>query len=155
MGIISVNKRKFKNYLLFPEFQLKFIALLAGTNILISLILVVSTCLFFYKSPTLFGVMQYLHSDTSITFRAELNQFLIVLGCLTLAFIALISFVALVLSHRTVGPVFRFKAVFEEIAAGNLKQRIHLRPHDDFQDVAQSFNRMMDRVTEKSKNGEP
>lgn len=35
--------------------------------------------------------------------------------------------------------IYHMKRVMEEIRAGNTKQRVHLRPKDEFQDVARAF----------------
>ena len=50
------------------------------------------------------------------------------------------------ISHRVAGPMYHFKRVFQEIKAGKKDLRIRLRPDDEFQDVAKSFNELMDEV---------
>jgi methyl-accepting chemotaxis protein len=55
-------------------------------------------------------------------------------------------FLGIYFSHRTAGPMYRFSKVFESAGMGNYKERIKLRPNDDFQDVAELFNKLMDRV---------
>jgi methyl-accepting chemotaxis protein len=144
------NKRELRNYLIYPQFQLKFVAILVITNILIALMILGSMYLFFVNSSSLYGVLQYMHNDTSINFRAELNHYLIILGILIFFFIILIGVVALILSHRAAGPIFRFRSTYDKIAEGNLDERIYLRPKDDFQEVALSFNKMMDQLTKRS-----
>ncbi|MBC7540636.1 MAG: methyl-accepting chemotaxis protein [Bacteriovorax sp.] len=147
----SRNNRKFKNYLILPQFQLKFVFTLVATNIFIAMAILSSIYFFFINSSTLFGVFQYMKSDTSINFRNELSHFLIILGCLSVLFIILISIVALIISHRTAGPIYQFKITYDKISKGNFEERLHFRPNDDFQDVALSFIQMMDQVTKKDK----
>ena len=149
MKLSIKNQRKFKNYLIDPKFQLKFIAILVVTNILIALIILGSMYLFFINSSSLYGVLQYMHSDTSINFRKELNQYLILLSGLGGLFIILIGFIALILSHRAAGPIYRFKKIYDHITDGKTEERVHLRPKDDFQEAAHSFNKMMDKITNK------
>ena len=79
----------------------------------------------------------------------ELRQ---ILGWLLLGnacFLGVIAFIGLVYSHRTVGPLYHFKRVFEDIKNGNMKARVRLRPKDDFHDVALAFNEMMDAVAKR------
>jgi methyl-accepting chemotaxis protein len=43
-------------------------------------------------------------------------------------------------SHGVAGPVYRFKKVLAEVAAGNLNINITLRKHDDLKDLADAMN---------------
>lgn len=145
----NVQNRKLKNYSIAPNFQLKFIGLIVLTNVLIAGLIVGVAIIYFKNSPTLFGVMQYMHNDTSLSFRQELNDFARVLvGILIFSFV-LIAATAWVLSHRIAGAMYRFKMTFDDIASGNLSARIFLRSTDSFQDVADSFNNMMNKLTSK------
>lgn len=53
----------------------------------------------------------------------------------------------LVLSHRTAGALYHFKRVFRDVQAGKRDARIHLRKHDDFQEVADEANAALDALT--------
>ena len=64
----------------------------------------------------------------------------------------MVSFVGLVISHRTAGPMFQFMRVFRDIKAGKTETRLSLRPGDDFREVAQAFNEMMDKVMSDRKS---
>jgi HAMP domain-containing protein len=59
---------------------------------------------------------------------------------------------ALVVTHRAAGAVYHIRRVVEAIRAGNAAERVHLREKDEFQDLAQSFNQMMDEL-QKAKAG--
>lgn len=56
---------------------------------------------------------------------------------------------ALVITHRAAGSVYHLKRVIDEIRSGNAKARVHLREKDEFQDLAKSFNGMMDELQKK------
>jgi nitrogen fixation/metabolism regulation signal transduction histidine kinase len=58
--------------------------------------------------------------------------------------LASIAVLGLILSHRTAGPLYHLNRVFEEVCRGNLKARAKFRQNDEFQEVAESFNKMMD-----------
>jgi len=47
---------------------------------------------------------------------------------------------------------FHFKRVFKEIAAGNTSLRVKLRKKDEFHDVANEFNKMMDQIVANFSN---
>lgn len=50
------------------------------------------------------------------------------------------------LSHKMAGPVYRFEQVCKAIAQGDFSQRVHLRKGDQFMELQDDFNAMMDRV---------
>ena len=51
--------------------------------------------------------------------------------------------------HRIAGPLYRFKALFHTIGAGNLYQRAKLREHDYLQRETGDFNAMLDQLEQK------
>jgi methyl-accepting chemotaxis protein len=51
--------------------------------------------------------------------------------------------------HRIAGPLYRFKALFQTIGAGNLYQRAKLREHDYLQREAGDFNAMLDQLEQE------
>jgi HAMP domain-containing protein len=83
----------------------------------------------------------------------DLFNFGVALGLATLLIVAIVAVWALVLTHRAAGSVYHIKRVIEEIRSGNIKERIHLRPKDEFQDVAKSFNEMMDELQKERASG--
>lgn len=60
-----------------------------------------------------------------------------------LLFVVLIS---AILSHKMAGPVYRFEETCKAIAQGDFSQRVHLRKGDNFMELQDEFNKMMDRV---------
>jgi methyl-accepting chemotaxis protein len=66
----------------------------------------------------------------------------------------LVTFLGLLLHsiyfmHRIAGPLYRFKALFQSIGAGNLFQRAKLREHDYLQREAGEFNAMLDQLEQR------
>ena len=53
------------------------------------------------------------------------------------------------LSHKMAGPVYRFEQVCKAIAKGDFSQRVHLRRGDQFTELQDDFNAMMDKVEEE------
>jgi methyl-accepting chemotaxis protein len=51
--------------------------------------------------------------------------------------------------HRFVGPLYRFRMVFDEIGDGNLTARVHLRDKDYLVDEEASINTMATRLSGK------
>ena len=53
---------------------------------------------------------------------------------------------AVVISHRLSGPIERLKKEMDEIAQGNCSRRIKLRKNDDLKPVADSINKLLDKI---------
>lgn len=60
--------------------------------------------------------------------------------------ILLISWGTVFLSHQIAGPLYRFHRVLEELAAKDLRTRVHLRKHDEAKKLAQGFNKTVSEL---------
>ena len=140
------KQRSLKNVLILPGFQARmmFFIFLAG---------VVCTALnaYLYHSYVVDSYDFILrHSSLSqelIEGRyRDLYVFGLSLGLVTLLIVLLIAVWALFITHRAAGSVYHMKRVIGEIRSGKLDARVHLRPRDEFQDLARAFNQMMDEL---------
>jgi len=61
-------------------------------------------------------------------------------------YVLFVILVSAVLSHKMAGPVYRFEQTCKAIAKGDFSQRVRLREGDQFTELQDEFNRMMDRV---------
>lgn len=145
------NRRSAKKLLLNPAYQLKFVSLVIGT----SLILAAANAGVFYhfikENYAILVDLSPMTDDAKSQLYHELRQIMTLLTVVSVSFSAAVGVIALWLSHRTAGPLYRFQKIFQEIQNGNREQRIHLRPGDDFQEVAHAFNQMMDRLESTQK----
>jgi len=66
-----------------------------------------------------------------------------------LAIICLIGLHAFRRFTQILGPMYRFQAAFEGVAAGEMDHRVHLRASDEFKEEAAAFNTMMDGLAAK------
>lgn len=140
------KQRSLKNFLIMPGFQgrIAFFIVLAGfvcaaINGYLYYIYVVDSYDFILRHSNL---PQQLVDDRYL----DLRNFGLALGLVTLVIMLMITAWSIAVTHRAAGAVYHMKRVMEEIRAGNTRQRVRLRPKDEFQDVAQSFNRMMDEL---------
>ena len=58
---------------------------------------------------------------------------------------------ALIFSHRIVGPIFRIKRYIDMLADGQDIPAVKIRKNDEFQDVAQSLERLRKRIADTKK----
>ncbi|MCG8619447.1 MAG: HAMP domain-containing protein [Desulfobacterales bacterium] len=54
--------------------------------------------------------------------------------------------VTLLVSHKIAGPMYRFELDIKRVTEGDLKSRIHIRKGDQFQELANSLNAMIDSL---------
>jgi methyl-accepting chemotaxis protein len=146
---VSQGKRKWVNILINPRYQLKYVLWLSATGL--TLVVFYSAIIYRYISENYKILVDLSPMDdaTKAQMYSELKHLILVLGGSSIGFLALASVLGLVVSHRTAGPLYHFKRVFGEIKSGKLDTRVRLRPGDDFQDVAGSFNEMMDAIAAK------
>ena len=80
---------------------------------------------------------------------AAANEFLVLHARLWPALLIVLALLALhsvIVSHRIAGPLYRFRRVFEAVAAGDLSVRARLRKHDYLMPEADALNEMLEAL---------
>jgi methyl-accepting chemotaxis protein len=140
------NKRKLRNYLINPGYQIRYILWLTTTGLLL---LAMNGWIFYHyisENYALLVELSPMTDESKNQLFLELREILVRLAVVSSSFMFVVMVLGLIFSHKAAGPLFHFKRVFEEIKQGKLGARVRLRPGDEFQDVAQAFNEMMDTV---------
>lgn len=145
-------KRSFKNILINPKYQIKYIFYISTSALLIVLFYSFITYYYIHENYALIIDLAPITEEAKSQLQKELIQLILHIAGISSLFITAVSFIGLKLSHRTAGPLYHFKRVFTEIRQGTLSARVKLRPKDDFQDVAIAFNEMMDTLEDTKKN---
>jgi methyl-accepting chemotaxis protein len=60
-----------------------------------------------------------------------------------------VAFLAMLLSNKMAGPLYRFERSMETVSTGDLTHRVHLRKGDELQDFQGSFNAMLQSLHER------
>jgi methyl-accepting chemotaxis protein len=144
------NQRKLKNLLINPQFQLRYIFWLTWTGLMLFIFFAINLYVHVKENYSVIVDLSPMPEEAKYQLHRELHVLAFKLGIGSLFFLGAVAIVGLVMSHRAAGPMYHFKRVFEGIKAGKLDERVHLRPKDDFIDVAHSFNEMMDSLQKKS-----
>ncbi len=146
-------KRRWRNYLLVPAFQLKYTAMVVGVAVVIASVLGVIAYTYSQGQTEMLAMnrMAAKGSDVTEAFVADLEQyseaadrkvaFSIVLGVLVLALA--LGATGIVVTHRLVGPAYRLKVLLREVRDGRLVVRGRLRKGDELQDVFHAFTEMI------------
>lgn len=61
-------------------------------------------------------------------------------------YVLFVVLISAILSHKMAGPVYHFEQTCKKIAKGDFSQRVRLREGDQFTQLQDEFNKMMDRV---------
>ncbi len=133
------NKRR--KYYINKSFQSKFI---------------IKFCLLIALACLVFGALVYMFSMTSCTTAFENSRLVIkstadyllpsmvLTALITTVIISLaVISITLFLSHKIVGPAYRFERVAREVTDGNLSLEVKLRSADQLQIVAESLDIMV------------
>ena len=79
----------------------------------------------------------------------------VVVGAVLVLHVVVVILLGLMMSLKVAGPIYRFKKVMAEVAKGNINMRVSLRDGDQFTDMADTFNEMMDTLSARIKAHEP
>ena len=136
-----------RRYFVDKKFQLKF----AGMILLFMFIIAIfSSLTIYYYTWMLLG-----EKLASIYPQGRLVGILktanIILFTRLMLITPLVFVLAIILSHRIAGPIFRIKNTLDEVAKGNYRKKLYLRKTDELQDVADSINKLMDTLERKQK----
>jgi methyl-accepting chemotaxis protein len=140
------HRRYIKNYLINPTFQFKYVFWM----VLIGAVLALTYSMLFYnfarESYDLIIELSNVSKETQFTMHQQLGKVIFVQGLITFIFLFCIGLVGILFSHRVAGPLYKLKAAFERVKMGEHQLRIYFRKYDEFQDVAQEFNKMLDQM---------
>lgn len=140
------NQRKLKNLIINPKFQLKYIFWISFSGL--SLIILQSFIFYRYtkENYTFLVEMVDMTEQAKLQLDSELNQIIITLIILSFSFLGILTIFGLFFSHKVAGPLYKFNLVMNKIRNGDDSLRVHLRPGDEFHEIADSFNKLMDNI---------
>ncbi len=129
-------------YLIATQFQLKFVGIILVFMFIGAFI---SAFTIYYYTWLLLGEKLANISPQGRLITVLKTSNMILLGRMLLI-TPMVAILAVLLSHRIAGPLYRIKKTLEEVAAGNYGLRIRLRRTDELQDVAESMNKVIEKL---------
>lgn len=128
-----------KNYLPKPDFQLKYVVIVAMMLLVVANLTSGLIYAFLSGAPgtsailNLFGIQ-------------ESNRLLPVILLSQVFSVIFVGIVTILLTHTTAGPIYNMENATSRIADGDLTHRVQLRKKDQLQDFAGNFNRMVEKL---------
>ena len=146
---LKIQKRNLSHFLISPSFQLK----IASFSLLPGIIIVTIYGLLLngkmkekYEALISASTME---DTVKSQLWLELDQFRIQFVAFSLLFLLLIFFFGIFLSHKVARPVCKIKEAMEQVRKGNKEARLLFREDEEFNEMATSFNNMMDSLAVK------
>ena len=87
--------------------------------------------------------------DIMESLEEDLKNFAFTLLMLSLLAFCGLAYYLLVITHRAAGAAYHIHRVIKEIQNGKLTSRVHLREKDEYQELAESFNALMDQMQQE------
>lgn len=146
-------KRRFRNYLLDSRFQLRYTGMVVVVTFIIASFL---GWIAYQQSKGQTEMMTIGMMDDAVDagamelIQAEAEaydrQFLLsIIGGIAILVLSL-GATGILVTHRIVGPAFKMKSLFRDVADGHLRIRGGLRKGDELQDVFLEFERMINKL---------
>lgn len=136
-------KNQRKNYFIKPGFQTKL------TVIILLIVIIVANIV----GGVIYGLLSGSFVIDQIAQAFEIENFrdllLPVVLLAELLAIVIVAFIGIFVSHTMAGPVYRFEKVLEDLSNGELNSHFNLRGSDEFQELAASFNKLIDTLNSK------
>ena len=147
-------KRRLRNYLLAPKFQLKYTAMVVGVTVIVASVLGIMAFDYSKGQTQMLTInkMEAKGTDIDEAFIKDLERYseeadrrvaLRIIGGVFLLAICL-GFTGILITHRLVGPVYRLKLCAKHVRDGRLSLAFGgLRKHDELQDLFEAFRDMV------------
>lgn len=144
------HDRHLVNYLLQPLVQLR----IGFINVCLSLIFVLLLGAYVYMKFVQFADVVTTLTEANDEIGGMLHSYLASVGItaavLGAVFVVLSLLSSVYFTHRLVGPTVAFRRHIDALIAGDYKVKTKLRNHDAFTEVADSLNKLSDRLAQKS-----
>lgn len=140
-----------------PKFQYKYVLMTAGFA--------------FFISMVIGGLSYYLFRDVMVTFLNQYHQHTpellatlngalkttgFKLGLVLIGFIGAMSYVAIRVTHKASGPIYKLiNEINEIIETGDYSRSVNFREYDDFKELETSFNNLLVSINSRESNKEP
>ncbi|HJL19190.1 MAG TPA: hypothetical protein RMH99_26230 [Sandaracinaceae bacterium LLY-WYZ-13_1] len=155
-------KRRLRNFLLDPGFQLKYTGMVVGVTVLVTGAVGywLGSEAYAYSqensellmthaagvSPELF---EFLQEEAEAKDAEVLNSIILGISALVVTLALALGFTGIIVTHKVVGPAYKLKLLLGKIEEGNFAVRGGLRKGDELQDVGEAFKRMVSSLRER------
>lgn len=145
-----LNRRKVNNLLINRNYQGRLIITVLAFGFMACLLNGLLFYLYVSENYTTILATDYFEPAILKSMENDLKNFAFTLLMLSLLAFCGLACYLLVITHRAAGAAYHIHRVIKDIQNGNLTSRVHLREKDEYQELAESFNNLMDQVQKES-----
>ena len=137
-----MGKRKIRNFLINKNLQLRLTLKIVVPAFLLSVL----------SGVLVFAIVWPLVTDVVSTGTITFLQTLAIIGlCLgSIGIICLIAAWGIIVTHRIAGPIYRVEQNLKRIVQGENIEPIHLRCGDEFQELVNLLNQLIERCKQSN-----
>lgn len=141
----NMERQKRRRFLINKDYQYSTIL-----SILVVVILIIITSILATHYFLLASIVKAIDARGTMLSGGEiidlsLRPFVVVIPILIIVLAGAFALIIFI-SHRTAGPLYSLKRAMQRVAEGDLSVRLTFRKNDEIHDVADAFNRMMDKL---------
>jgi len=128
-----------RKYIIAPKFQFKYLA------IVIALIFVVMLVTIYFVNLTLrtTPILENLSEMEVVAITSLMFKTILYICCI---FVIIVAVLGIFVLHRIAGPLYVFDKMFTLVSQGDLTVKLRLRKGDELQELANSFQKMVDSL---------
>lgn len=144
------NQRNTKNFLIYPNFQLKLISFFILINLVNFCIFFISTRYFFYSFEGKGDALGIPRGHIFFRFidglKGDMNFIFLTSAVITLIFVLLGG---LIISHKAAGPLYRLLIELKGMKDNKELKKISFRKGDYLKEIEENFNEVVDTISLK------
>ncbi|GEM_PF-1819615 len=128
-----------RKYIIAPKFQFKYLAVVIALIFVVMLVTIYFVNLALRTTPILENLSEMeVVAITSLMFKTILY-----ICCI---FVIIVAVLGIFVLHRIAGPLYVFDKMFTLVSQGDLTVKLRLRKSDELQELANSFQKMVDSL---------
>jgi methyl-accepting chemotaxis protein len=132
-----------KKYVINKDLQLRLLFKFLFSLLIISFVIVWN---FYYATWTMLA--NDLRGLGISVLKGSISIRMIILSC---SLILVFTTFSIFISHRIAGPIYKIKSVIDKMASGDLPPQIYLRKNDEFKELAESVNKLIEYLNQNQK----
>ena len=144
------KKRSLRNLILFPRYQFRIVIMTMFAGVFLTGLHSLVFYFFTRENYKILVDLSPMEDNVKQQLYHELWQIVAILSGVSLFSVLIFGGLALYISHKTAGPLYRLKSEFKNMCLGKKPSKIFLRDGDDFQEVMDDFNSYVDHLSQKS-----
>lgn len=144
-------KRSIKNYFIFPKYQLKFMFWVIVPAVLLVAIYFGIFYSFINENYETFVELGPMSDEAKVVMNNELTSITYRLIASSIIFLVILCLIAVVISHKAAGPIYKLKKEFIRLKSKNSipDQKLFLRNGDDFNELFKTYNEYVESLKKK------